>query len=120
MSQFTRRYKEHVERYGRAFIQDVFASPQNQAVDYCKLENAELHTMMAYDKALCVFVIYCRDNDDREWVLYTRRRPMNALKAMDSAPMGKYYDVDNDKGFDDMPPEITEALKVMRTECAYD
>lgn len=118
---FTRRYKEHIERYGMAFIQDIFANPtHNQDIDYCKLNGAELHTMMGYDKKNRIFVIYSADNDDHEWFFFTRERPMMALKFVGSKEAPGYYDVDHDVQVTTVDLDVMAICKHMHRECEAD
>lgn len=123
MSKFTKRYKEHILRYGMAFIQDIFANPTHgQDIDYAKLDGAELHTMMAYDKKNRIFVIYSADNDNHEWFVYTRERPMTALEAAGQTEAPGYYDVDHKcvMPFDAVDDVIKEICKHMNKECEAD
>ena len=123
MSKFTDRYKKQIEKYGRAFINDRFANPTHQqSVDYTKLTGAELHTMMAYDKANHSFIIYAADNDDHEWFLFTRRRPMLALKEFATVDAPGYYDMDTNKLVPSMwvPNDIKTICDTMHTECEAD
>jgi len=118
---FTRRYKEHIERYGLAFIQDVFMHPtHDQKIDYMKLAGAELHTMMGYDKEHRIFVIYSADNDDHEWFFYTRERPMLALKFVGSKEEPGTYDVDHNVKVDVVDDDVAAVCKLLHKECEAD
>lgn len=123
MSKFTKRYKEHILRYGMAFIQDIFANPTHgQDVDYMKLKDAELHTMMGYDKKNRIFVIYSADNDDHEWFVFTRERPMHALEAAGQTEAPGYYDVDHRciMKYEDVSEDVRAVCKHMHKECEAD
>lgn len=122
MSRFTRRYKEHIQRYAGAFIQDIFANPSHhtQEVEYAKLDGAELHTMMAYDKKNRVFIIYSADNDDHEWFVFTRKMPSMASRYVGQNDIPGYYDCDTGTTYMQAPPDVAEACKRMREECEAD
>lgn len=123
MSRFTKRYKGHILRYGMAFIQDIFANPTHgQEVDYAKLKDAELHTMMAYDKKNRIFVIYSADNDDNEWFVFTRERPMLALEAAGTTQAPGYYDSDHKVIMkkEDVAADVILLCDHMHTECEAD
>lgn len=120
MSAFTRRYKEHIHRYGLAFIQDMFSNPTHQQdVDYAKLDGAERHTMFGYDKKNRVFVVYSADNDNNVYYIYTRRSPMTALTALDDAKPG-YYNADDKEQFETPPEDVGAMCKHMHVECKDD
>ena len=62
------------------------------------------------------------DNDDHEWFVFTRERPMHALEAAGQTEAPGYYDVDHRciMKREDVAADVLAVCKHMHKECEAD